>query len=213
MSNGQKKPHLKGQGVWLKKIRGARDIKQMSKILGISERAYYHYENEEREISGPVKKLIEIDQWSKINESGEDYKLHGDWPRRSLEDFCGVPKGIGFIKAVDVIADIFRTENMELIDKTVDALKSLRESGTGHADNITYMDPAVRIMNEILREENAELDADELAAVLEMLKAALEKPKSNTINLIRAFKKGDFDGGGKAERGAQANNQGKGPVE
>jgi len=32
----------------------------------------------QREISGPVIKLIEIDQWSKISESGDSYKLNGD---------------------------------------------------------------------------------------------------------------------------------------
>lgn len=134
---------------------------------------------------------------SELGEQKKKYKLHGDWQGRSLEDFCGVPEGLGFIQAMDVIADIFRTENKELINKTVLALKSLRDSGTNDAENITYMDPAVRIMNEILREEDAELDEDELAAVLEMLRGSLEKPKSNTVNLIRAFKKGGRDGGGK----------------
>ena len=132
----------------------------------------------------------------KIEEKLSPYEKNGGWKPGSFEEFCSVPKGLGFIKAIDVIADIFRTENKELIKKTVETLESLRDSGTDGTDKITYIDPAVRIMNEILREENADLNDDELSAVLEMLKGALEKPKSNTVNLIRAFKKRDPNGGG-----------------
>lgn len=131
----------------------------------------------------------------KIEENLKPYDENGGWRPGSIEDFCDVPHGIGFIRAIDMLADIFRSKDTSLIDKTIDSLKSLRDSGTADVGNITYMDPAVRIMNEILREENAELDDDELSAVLEMLRGALEKPKSNTINLIRAFKKGDTDAG------------------
>jgi transcriptional regulator with XRE-family HTH domain len=69
MNKVQKKPKLNGQGDWLKKIRANRKVKQMAKIMGISPRTYYHYENEEREISKAAKKLLEIEHGAKPEDS------------------------------------------------------------------------------------------------------------------------------------------------
>ena len=128
MSNGQKKFHLKGQGEWLTEIRGSRSIKQMAELLGISERAYRHYENEERKISGPVKKLIEIDQCSQIGEPKNDYDLHGAWKPMSIEELTGIPKGKGMGKAIEMLVDIYNSKNEEIIISIYKVLQAFSNS-------------------------------------------------------------------------------------
>lgn len=112
----------------MKRIRGDRSIKQMSEILGISERAYRHYENEEREVSGAVKKLIEIDQCSKIKESGSDYDLQGGWKPKTIEELTGIPEGMGMGKAIQMLADIYNSKNKETISSIYKVLQVFSEN-------------------------------------------------------------------------------------
>lgn len=123
MNNGQKKLRLAGQGAWLKEIRATRSLKQMAEFLGISERAYRHYENEEREVSGPVKKLIEIDQRSEIQEQKSEYDRNGGWKPRTIEELTGIPKGKGMGKAVEMLADIYSSKNKDAIDSIFSVLQ------------------------------------------------------------------------------------------
>lgn len=66
----------------------------------------------------------------------------------------------------------------------------MRDSGTVIEYNLSFIDPAVRILNEVLDEEGIELDDDERAAVVKIFRIELNKSKSDVANLISAFKKG-----------------------
>ena len=56
------------------------------------------------------------------------YLKHGGWTGRTIEELTGVPKGMGMGRAVEMIADIYQSNDVELIDITFRTLEIFRNS-------------------------------------------------------------------------------------
>jgi len=124
-----------------------------------------------------------------VQDAQGGYAAHGGYVATSLEDFCGVPQGLNFVRAVAVLSDIFKTENQTLIDRTMDCLHFLKGGRAGKPETIGFMQPAGRLLDEVLAAEGVDLDDDERAAVVRIFKREIEKIKNDIAGLIRAFKK------------------------
>ena len=63
-----------------------------------------------------------------IAENESQFDLHGGWKGRTIEELTGIPSGRGMGKAVEMIAEIYQSNNVELIDITFRTLEIFRNS-------------------------------------------------------------------------------------
>ena len=63
-----------------------------------------------------------------VAETNHKYQLHGGWTGRSIEELTGVPDGMGMGRAVEMLADIYQSNDRDLIDITFKTLKIFKNS-------------------------------------------------------------------------------------
>ena len=63
-----------------------------------------------------------------IAENENNYDQHGGWSGRTIEELTGVPAGKGMGRAVEMVADIYQSNDSELIDITFRTLKIFRDN-------------------------------------------------------------------------------------
>jgi len=127
MNDRQKKLPFKERGRKLKRLRGDRTKQEMADFFNISLRTYYRYEDGERKVPDAYLKLAQIDNLSKISEEQPAYKRGGGWRPRPVEEFAGAPANLDFAKAVSMLADIFSSEDDQLIQTMRSTLENFCE--------------------------------------------------------------------------------------
>ena len=109
----------------------------------------------------------------RIKESEPDFDKHGGWEPRDLHDFVGVKKGLGYAQAVSLLADIFRTEDLDLINSTISSLREAAESLP--QSNIIPIDPGHRMAEMFMNKSGIQLDEEGKEKLSTFFKKRLEK--------------------------------------
>lgn len=110
---------------------------------------------------------------NQIKDPDSEYDQHGGWEPRDLHDFAGVKKGLGYAQAVSLLADIFRTEDQDLINSTISLLRESTESLP--QSKIISIDPGQRMAEMFINKSGIQLDEKEEKKLAAFFKKRLEK--------------------------------------
>jgi hypothetical protein len=178
------------QALKLRKLRGARSVKEYAQLLRIKLRAYYRYETGERHMPDGLMLLAEKmetanGQSGQTGEKKLDYDLHGGWQPRSIEELAGVPEGMGMGRAVELLARIYRSKDQTLI-------RAIYHNLEAFAASVDVREKLDELQDDIddLRNDNLELRA----TMQGLIKATEEKCRPD----VRTNKNENNDNNGRA---------------